>query len=89
MQVKKFVAYRISIVAGQISQSVNMTSTHVILRVVVTRDTTVDLSTLITRVTVSQSQCLLALTYVSCELYLLKKQSHLCLAVNALSPMGR
>jgi hypothetical protein len=87
MQVKKIVAYRIRIVAGQISQSVNMTSTHVISRVVVTRDTTLGPSTLITRVTLSQSQCLLALIYVSCELYLLKEQSQLCMAVNILSLM--
>jgi predicted ATP-dependent serine protease len=88
MQVEKFVAYRICIVAGQISQSVNITSTHVTSRVVVTGDTTVGVSTLITRVTASQSQWLLALIYVSCELYLLKI-SYLCMALKVLSPMGR
>lgn len=53
--------------AGQISQSVNFTSTaglsHVL--VVVTRDTYVDLSTLI----VSHSHYLWTLIYASCELF--------------------
>ena len=54
----------IVIVAGQISQSLNMTCTRNIHGVVVvTADTNVGILTLITKVIVSQSHCLLALTY--------------------------
>ena len=53
-----------------------MTSPPGISRVLVTGDTSVGLSTLITEVTVSHSQCLLALTlFGSYELYLTKTNS--------------
>jgi len=63
-------------VAGQISQTGNVTTTPGISRVLVTGDTSVGLSTLITEVTVSYLQCLLALTlFGSYELYLTKTNS--------------
>jgi hypothetical protein len=63
-------------VAGQISQTGNMTSTQGISRVLVTGVTSVGQSTLITEVTVSHLRCLLALTLLgSHELYLPKTNS--------------
>jgi hypothetical protein len=60
-------------VASQISQTENMTTNHGISRVVVvTGDRFVGLSTLITKVTLSRSSCLLALIYSSCDPHLPK-----------------
>jgi len=63
MQDTKFVTYRIRIVAGQISQSVKMTSTQGKSYVVVTGNTAVGLLTPVTRIVASQSHCLLELMY--------------------------
>lgn len=74
-------------VASQISQSRNVTSTqgisHVV--VVVTGYTNVGLSTLNTKVTVYQSQCLLALTYFIMQSLSLRNQSQLCMVLKVLS----
>jgi hypothetical protein len=64
-------------VAGQISRTGNMTLTQGISLVLVTGDASVGLSTLITEVTISHIQCLLALTlFGSYELYLPKTVSY-------------
>lgn len=57
MKDKKFIAYRIRIFADQTSQLVKMASTQAISYVVVTGNTTVGLSTPITRIIASQFIC--------------------------------
>jgi hypothetical protein len=72
--------------AGQISQTGNMTSIHGMSRVLVTGDTSVGLSTLITEVTVSQFTVFVSSYFVWCIWALRANNKVICTALQILSP---